>query len=163
MNKKNPNHIDCATALEWIHLSLDQELPALDQQKLFAHVQGCKNCSAAQRELRLIENAHAELDRPMDAVPAGYFEELPGRVMARIAKAEARSARVFSLPKPQLPHWRAPRWLQQILFGRGKYAVAFAALAFLALIINRQRREDLYGPTPRQPQTSPTPAPSMNT
>ncbi len=141
MNRKNQNQIDCGTALEWIHLSLDQELPQLDHQKLQSHLQNCKDCSAAQRELSLLENAHAELDKPIAAVPASYFEALPERVLARIAKAEARRGRAFSLPKPQLPKWRTPGWLHALIFGRGKYALAFAAVALLAFIITSRLRQ----------------------
>ncbi len=140
MNRKN--HITCGAALEWIHLLLDEQLQPLEHQKLLAHLQSCANCSAAYRELSLIENAHTELDQPLAAIPGGYFEELPERVLARMAQAEARSGRTFSLPKPQLPKVALPGWLQQFIFGRGKYALAFAAMAMLAFIVTRELRQD---------------------
>jgi hypothetical protein len=147
MNKKSQNHIDCGTALEWIHLLLDKELPPPDHQKLQAHLHGCLNCSAAYRELNLIENAHGALDRSLDAVPSGYFEELPDRVMTRLARAEKRAARAFSLPKPQLPKWQMPAGWRQLIFGRGKYALAFATVLLLTFIVTRQLRQDVSSTT----------------
>lgn len=155
MNKKPQNHVTCGAALEWIHLLLDKELPPAEHQKLLAHLQSCSNCNTAYRQLGMIESAHLELDRTLETVPGGYFEELPERVLARLAQKEERAPRPFSLPKPKLPEWRMPGWLRPVMWGRGKYALAAtAAVVLLTVMVTRQLRRDVSSEA-MQPQALP--------
>lgn len=137
MNNKNAQPLACATALEWIHLLLDDALAAEQKEKLAAHVQTCAHCRALQQELIRIEAAHAELDARTLAPPENYFADLPERVLARIAEEEQPApipARVFER-KPQ----RFNLW--NLIWGRGRYAIAFAAMLALVFIVTRQLRE----------------------
>jgi len=144
MNQKKSHEIDCGTALEWIHLSLDNQLPPVDQDKLEAHLQGCKNCTAAYQELHLIEKVHRELDQRQQTVAPDYFEALPARVLARIEAAEQPASRSTWVPRARSAPRRSPGWLQQVLFGRGKYVLAFASMALLLFFLTRQLRQGLF-------------------
>lgn len=137
MSEKSSNSLTCSRALEWLHLLLDTELSSGDHEKLLAHLQTCERCSAAQRELSMIEAAHPELDARLTATPKDYFATLPQQVMARIENAQASHAqpRTVKLQQPHTFDWRT------FVFGRGKYALAFAAVLALAFVVTRQLRQ----------------------
>lgn len=144
MSEKSSNSLTCSRALEWLHLLLDTELSSGDHEKLLAHLQTCERCSAAQRELSMIEAAHPELDARLTATPKDYFATLPQQVMARIEKAQASHAQPRAVKlQPHSFDWRA------FVFGRSKYALAFAAVLALAFVVTRQLRQ-------REPSTTAT-------
>lgn len=123
--------------MEWLHLLLDSELSSADHEKLLAHLQTCKRCSAAYRELSLLEAAHAELDARATEAPKDYFDALPQRVLARIEAAERPA-----MTQPRILTLRPRSFdLREFIFGRGKYALAFAAMLTLLFIVTRHLRE----------------------
>ncbi len=137
MNTKNAQPLSCSTATAWIHLLLDRALAPEQHEKLVAHLQTCAPCRARHRELAMIEAAHAELEGRALAPPEDYFAALPRRVMARIAAAEQPA------PVPAREFARQPRSFHvwEFIFGRGRYALAFAAMMALVFVITRQLRE----------------------
>ncbi|NUO78967.1 zf-HC2 domain-containing protein [candidate division KSB1 bacterium] len=142
MSKTPTLSLTCSRAKEQLHLLLDNELPAADHERLLGHLQTCEQCSAAYRELRAIEAAHAELDARATEVPETYFDSLPQKVLARIAQAEAAQE------KPRLLTWRPRSFnLREYIWGRGKYALAFAAMLTLIFLVTRDLREQ------KQPET----------
>ena len=137
MNNNKAQPLACETALEWIHLLLDDALAAEQKEKLAAHVQTCAHCRALQQELLRIEAAHAALDARTLAPPENYFADLPERVLARIAEEEQPApiaARVFERKPERFNLWN-------LIWGRGRYAFAFVAMLALAFIVTRELRE----------------------
>ena len=135
-NQPKQRGTDCGTAAEWIHLYLDNELDAGRQQELQAHLDKCPTCRSSFEELRLLLAAQNRVEATFDAPPAGYFEEFPQRLMARIA-AEERHVRNVPMWQPV----RLAKWLRKMLGGRVKYAVSFAVAAALIFIITRQLQQ----------------------
>lgn len=75
---------------------LDRELPPGEQAAVEAHLAACPDCAAFLAELAAVDEPAASLTAEP---PAGYFEDFPARVRARL---EAR--------KPALPVRRVPAW-----------------------------------------------------
>ena len=65
------------------HLSayLDGELPAPERAAVETHLRTCPECARHLEELSAVDEAARELDVEP---PAGYFDSLPGRVVARL-------------------------------------------------------------------------------
>jgi hypothetical protein len=147
MNHKSSQPLSCNTAAAWIHLLLDHALAPEQQEKLAAHLQTCAHCRAAHEELKHIESAHAELADRTPAPAEDYFASLPARVMARIAAAGEPPATA-----PARAYSRKPLAfnLREFIFGRGRYALAFAAMVALVFIITRQLREQGAAESARQ-------------
>ncbi len=142
MSKTPTSSLTCSRAKEWLHLLLDNELPLADHERLLGHLQACAQCSAAYRELRAIEAAHTELDARATEAPEAYFDSLPQKVLARIEQAEAAQE------KPRLVTWRPRSFnLRAYIWGKGKYALAFAAMLTLVFLVTRDLREQ------KQPET----------
>lgn len=139
MIEKSSNPLSCSRATEWLHLLMDTELSSADHERLLAHLQTCERCRAAQRELSMIEAAHPQLDTRLRAAPQDYFVSLPQQIMARIEETEAAHARPRSAKLPAHSFD-----VREFIFGRAKYALAFAAVLALAFILTRQLR----GPEP---------------
>jgi hypothetical protein len=107
----------------------DGALEAFDQTRAAEHLSDCLACQEALGELERL----GELVRQAGVEPpAGYFEALPERILARIAESEARSeaghgdegvaTRAEVLPFPM----RRPRLI--------RWALASAAAVFVAVL-----------------------------
>lgn len=127
MLNRNPNSINCATASDWLHLLLDEELPEARHKLLSAHLESCEKCRAAWHELKLIERAHARLDLRLTEPPPEYFTQLPKRVLARLDAEKTAAAAILKMPDKGA----GVLWLQKFTAGKGKYALALAAAAAL--------------------------------
>lgn len=127
MLNRNPNSINCATASDWLHLLLDEELSESRHKLLAAHLESCEKCRAAWHELKLIERTHARLDLRLTEPPPDYFAQLPKRVLARLDSEKTAAPAILKMPD------KRPRvlWLQKFTTGKGKYALALAAAAAL--------------------------------
>lgn len=127
MLTRNPNSINCATASDWLHLLLDEELSEARHKLLSAHLESCEKCRAAWHELKLIERAHARLDLRLTEPPPEYFIQLPKRVLARLDAEKTAAAPILKMPDKRA----GALWLQKFTTGKGKYALALAAAAAL--------------------------------
>ncbi len=138
MNHILSQPLSCATATEWIHLLLDHALAPEQNEKLNAHLQTCERCRTLQQELQQLEAAHVELAAQTLAPPENYFADLPERVLARIA-AEEQPA-----PAVERIYARKPRAfnLWDFVWGRGRIAIAFAAMLALVFLVTQQLREN---------------------
>ena len=99
---------------ELLSAFLDGELSAADQAAVEDHLRECAACAHELEELAAVDAFAREIPVP---APAGYFEELPGRVRARVR----RPARV-----PRLAVWAAA-------------AAAVMAVTVTPLLIQRER------------------------
>ena len=72
----------CAAALEHIHAD-PLELP----EATLGHLLGCPGCAEARVAWLAQEEA------PLALTPAGYFDHLPGRILAKLPAASPRPAR----------------------------------------------------------------------
>jgi len=100
---------------ELLSAFLDGELSAVDQAAVEGHLRECAACAHELEELAAVDAFARELPVP---APAGYFEELPGRVRARVR----RPARV-----PRLAVWAAAA------------AAAVMAVTVTPLLMQRER------------------------
>ncbi len=100
---------------ELLSAFLDGELSAADQAAVEDHLRECAACAHELEELAAVDAFAREIPVP---APAGYFEELPGRVRARVR----RPARV-----PRLAVWAAAA------------AAAVMAVTVTPLLIQRER------------------------
>jgi hypothetical protein len=75
---------------------LDRELPPGERADVEAHLAACPECAAFLAELAAVDEATASL--PAEA-PAGYFEDFPARVRARL------EARKSALRVRRVPAW----------------------------------------------------------
>ena len=100
---------------ELLSAFLDGELSAADRAAVEGHLRECAACAHELEELAAVDAFAREL--PVTA-PAGYFEELPGRVRARVR----RPARV-----PRLAVWAAAA------------AAAVMAVTVTPLLMQRER------------------------
>jgi hypothetical protein len=100
---------------ELLSAFLDGELSAAEQAAVEGHLRECAACAHELEELAAVDAFARELPVP---APAGYFEELPGRVRARVR----RPARV-----PRLAVWAAAA------------AAAVMAVTVTPLLIQRER------------------------
>lgn len=137
MINKNPHSIDCATASEWLHSMLDEELPEAERRLLLAHLETCPNCAAAWHELKILERSHARLDSRLLKPPADYFTRLPERIMARLESEKMAAPAILELPA------RKARvlWLQKLAGGKARYAVALAAAGAAIFFLVRGRSD----------------------
>ncbi len=127
MLNRNSNSINCATASDWLHLLLDEELSEPRHKLLSAHLESCEKCRAAWHELKLIERAHARLDLRLTEPPPDYFAQLPKRILARLDAEKATAPVILEMPDKK----QRVLWLQKFAAGKGKYAIALAAVAAL--------------------------------
>ncbi|MDZ7267449.1 MAG: zf-HC2 domain-containing protein [candidate division KSB1 bacterium] len=134
MINKNPHRIDCATASEWLHSMLDEELPEAERRLLLAHLESCENCAAAWHEFKLIERSHTRLDSRLLQPPADYFTRLPGRIMARLESEKMAAPAILELS----PRKTRMLWLQKFS-GRARYAIALAAAGAAIFLLVRSR------------------------
>ena len=76
------------------HLSayLDGELPAPERAAVETHLRTCPECARHLEELSAVDEAARELDVEP---PAGYFDSLPGRVVARLPAPRRRTPPVW--------------------------------------------------------------------
>ena len=100
---------------ELLSAFLDGELSAADQAAVEDHLRECPACAHELEELAAVDAFARAIPVP---APAGYFEELPGRVRARVR----RPARV-----PRLAVWAAAA------------AAAVMAVTVTPLLIQRER------------------------
>jgi hypothetical protein len=100
---------------ELLSAFLDGELSTADQAAVEDHLRECAACAHELEELAAVDAFAREIPVP---APAGYFEELPGRVRARVR----RPARV-----PRLAVWAAAA------------AAAVMAVTVTPLLIQRER------------------------
>jgi len=100
---------------ELLSAFLDGELSAAEQAAVEGHLRECAACAHELEELAAVDAFARELPVP---APAGYFEELPGRVRARVR----RPARV-----PRLAVWAAAA------------AAAVMAVTVTPLLMQRER------------------------
>ena len=100
---------------ELLSAFLDGELSAADQAAVEGHLRECAACAQELEELAAVDAFARELPVP---APAGYFEELPGRVRSRVR----RPARV-----PRLAVWAAAA------------AAAVMAVTVTPLLMQRER------------------------
>jgi hypothetical protein len=100
---------------ELLSAFLDGELSAADQAAVEGHLRECAACAHELEELAAVDAFAREIPVP---APAGYFEELPGRVRARVR----RPARV-----PRLAVWAAAA------------AAAVMAVTVTPLLMRRER------------------------
>ena len=100
---------------ELLSAFLDGELSAADRAQVQGHLRECAACARELEELAAVDTFAREI--PVRA-PAGYFEELPGRVRARVR----RPARV-----PRLAVWAAAA------------AAAVMAVTVTPLLMQRER------------------------
>jgi negative regulator of sigma E activity len=100
---------------ELLSAFLDGELSAADQAAVEGHLRECAACAREFEELAAVDAFARGLPVP---APAGYFEELPGRVRARVR----RPARV-----PRLAVWAAAA------------AAAVMAVTVTPLLMQRER------------------------
>ena len=100
---------------ELLSAFLDGELSAADRAAVEGHLRECAACAHELEELAAVDAFARELPVP---APAGYFEELPGRVRARVR----RPARV-----PRLAVWAAAA------------AAAVMAVTVTPLLMQRER------------------------
>lgn len=136
MKTPNAQPLSCRDARAGIQLLLDGELASEQHEQLVAHLHACAHCNAVHRELTMIEAAHAELDERTLAPPADYFESAPQRVLARLEKEEQPArAKIFACEPRALKLW-------ELLWGRGRYAMAFAAMLALVFLVTQQLREE---------------------
>ncbi len=137
MINKNPHSIDCATASEWLHSMLDEELPEAERRLLLAHLESCPSCAAAWHELKILERSHARLDSRLLKPPADYFTRLPARIMARLESEKMAAPAILELPA------RKTRvlWLQKLAGGKARYAVALAAAGAAIFFLVRGRSD----------------------
>lgn len=153
MKDKPSPPLSCTTAAEWIHLQLDHALAPEQNEKLNAHLLTCEPCRALQHELQQLETAHAELAAQTLAPPENYFGDLPERVLARIVAEEQ--------PEPAVERViaRKPRTfnLWDFVWGRGRFALAFAAMLALVFVVTQQLRESEAPRTLRMQSVPPTP------
>jgi putative zinc finger protein len=101
---------------ELLSAFLDGELSAADQAAVEGHLRECAACAQELEELAAVDACARELPVP---APAGYFEELPGRVRARVR----RPVRV-----PRLAVWAA-----------AAAAAAVMAVTVTPLLMQRER------------------------
>lgn len=127
MLNRNSNSINCATASDWLHLLLDEELSEPRHKLLSAHLESCEKCRAAWHELKLIERAHARLDLRLTEPPPDYFAQLPKRILARLDAEKTTAPVILEMPDKR----QRVLWLQKFAAGKGKYAIALAAVAAL--------------------------------
>jgi hypothetical protein len=113
---------------------LDGELSAGDRAEVQVHLRECADCALALEELAAVDAFAREL--PVEA-PAGYFEELPGRVRARVR----RPARV-----PRLALWAA--------------VAAAAVMAVVVTPVMLQRERSVVAPAVQAVPEAPAPAPA---
>jgi len=137
MINKNPHSIDCATASEWLHSMLDEELQEAERRLLLAHLESCPSCAAAWHELKIVERSHARLDSRLLKPPADYFTHLPERIMARLESEKMVAPAILELPV------RKARvlWLQKLAGGKARYALALAAAGAAIFFLVRSRSE----------------------
>jgi len=113
---------------------LDGELSAGERAEVQGHLRECPACARELEELGAVDTFAREL--PVEA-PAGYFEELPGRVRARVR----RPART-----PRLAVWAA--------------VAAAAVMAVVVTPVMLQRERSVVAPAAQAVPEAPVPAPA---
>ena len=76
--------LSCASAREWVHRQLDDELAAADVPRLAAHVANCAQCARHAAELREVSALIGEVaDSPRPVVPdlPVSLDDAPGTVL----------------------------------------------------------------------------------
>jgi hypothetical protein len=116
---------------ELLSAFLDGELSAADQAAVEGHLRECAACAHELEELAAVDAFARELPVP---APAGYFEDLPGRVRSRVR----RPARV-----PRLAVWAA--------------AAAAAVMAVTVTPLLMQRERSVTGPAAQSAPQVPAP------
>ena len=117
---------------------LDGELSAVERAAVEAHLRECAACARQLEELAAVDAFAREV--PVEA-PSGYFDQLPGRVRARVR----RPARI-----PRMAVWAA--------------AAAAAVMAVVVTPVVFQREQSVMAPAPQAvsqatpPATMPPPA-----
>ena len=117
---------------------LDGELSAVERAAVEAHLRECAACARELEELAAVDAFAREV--PVEA-PSGYFDQLPGRVRARVR----RPARI-----PRMAVWAA--------------AAAAAVMAVVVTPVVFQREQSVMAPAPQAvsqatpPATMPPPA-----
>jgi putative zinc finger protein len=101
---------------------LDGELSAVERADVEAHLRECAACARELEELAAVDAFAREV--PVEA-PAGYFDQLPGRVRARVR----RPARI-----PRMAVWAA--------------AAAAAVMAVVVTPVVLQRERSVMAPAP---------------
>lgn len=113
---------------------LDGELSAVDRAQVESHLRECPACAHELEELAAVDAFAREV--PVLA-PAGYFEELPGRVRARV-----RVRRPARIPRPAL--WAV--------------AAAAAVMAVVVTPVVLQRERSVVPAAARAVPEAPAPA-----
>jgi hypothetical protein len=111
---------------------LDGELSADDRAEVQVHLRECADCAHALEELAAVDAFAREL--PVEA-PAGYFEELPGRVRARVRRP---------VRAPRLAVWAA--------------VAAAAVMAVVVTPVMLQRESSVVAPAAQAVPEAPAPA-----
>jgi hypothetical protein len=114
---------------------LDGELSAVERAEVEAHLRECPACARELEELAAVDAFAREL--PVEA-PAGYFEQLPGRVRARVR----RPARI-----PRMAVWAAA-------------AAAAVMVVVVTPVVLKRERSVVAPPSSAVQAVPPAPAPA---
>ncbi len=83
---------DCASFLTLLLDSLDEALPAQEQQAFEAHLAACPDCAVALREHVVLRTALAEIDQAPTPPPPALSEDLVRRCVSAMRAARRDQA-----------------------------------------------------------------------